>query len=84
VEDDQRRGRDDQDPDQLIAVFGAEDRVGGDPGRVVVGEAGEQAGADDGEQSGRAAGTEQGAASFRQVPLDVAAGSAVGVLSARH
>ena len=55
VEDDQRRGRERQNPEQLVAVLGAEDRVGGDPGRVVVGEPGQDPRADDGEQSGNCA-----------------------------
>ena len=37
VEDDQRRGREGEDPEQLVAVLGAEDRVGRDPSRIVVG-----------------------------------------------
>ena len=59
VEDDQRRGREGQHPEQLVAVLGAEDRVGGDPGRVVVGEAGEQAGADDRQQRRHRAAAQQ-------------------------
>ena len=38
------------DPDQLVAVVGAEHRVGRDPRRVIVGEAGEESRADDGEE----------------------------------
>ena len=62
VEDDQRRGREGEDPEQLVAVAGAEDRVGGDPGRVVVGEAGEDAGADHRQQRRDAAGAQQAVA----------------------
>ena len=43
VVDDQRRDRQQQDPEQRVAVAGAGDRVGRDPGRVVVREPGEQA-----------------------------------------
>ena len=55
VEDDQRRGGDDQDPYQLVAVFRPQQRVGRDPGRVVVGEPGQHPGPDHGEQRGQAA-----------------------------
>ena len=78
VEDDQRRGREGQNPEQLVAVLGAEDRVGGDPGRVVVGEAGQHARADHGEQRRHPAGTEQEGAAPGQVPVQVATGGAVG------
>ena len=44
VEDDQRDGGEREDPQQLVAVVGAEDRVGRDARRVVVGEAGEHPG----------------------------------------
>ena len=47
VEEDERAGRERQHPEQLVAVVGAEDRVRRDPGRVVVGEPGEQARAGD-------------------------------------
>jgi hypothetical protein len=50
VEDDERRGREAEDPQEPIAVAGPEDRVGGDPCRVVVREAGEQTRPGDGEQ----------------------------------
>ena len=50
VEHDQRDGGEQEHPQQLVAVVGAEHRVGGDAGRVVVGEPGEQAGTDDGQQ----------------------------------
>ena len=46
VEDHERDGGQQQHPQQLVAVIRAEYRVGGDAGRVVVGEAGEQPGAD--------------------------------------
>ena len=42
VEHHQGDGGEQEHPQQLVAVLGAEHRVGGDPGRVVVGEAGEQ------------------------------------------
>ena len=41
-----------QNPQQLVAVVGAQHRVGGDAGRVVVGESGEQPRAQHGEQCG--------------------------------
>lgn len=50
VEHHQRDGGQQQHPQQLIAVVGASTRIGGDAGRIVVGESGQQAGADDGEQ----------------------------------
>jgi hypothetical protein len=61
VEDNERGGREQQHPEQSVAEVGAEDRIGRDPGRVVVGEAGEHAGPDDGgkgEQAGVSAGVE--------------------------
>ena len=77
VEDDQRRGRERQDPEQLVAVLGAEDRVGGDPGRVVVGEAGEQPGPDHRQQRRDAAAAQQQVAAPGEAPVRVAAGGAV-------
>ena len=77
VEDDQRRGRERQHPEQLVAVAGAEDRVGGDPGRVVVGEAGEDAGTDHRQQRRDAAGAQQAVPVPGGPPVDVAAGRAV-------
>jgi hypothetical protein len=43
VEDNDGDGRPREHPEQPVAEVGAEDRVGGDAGRVVVGEAGENA-----------------------------------------
>jgi hypothetical protein len=48
VEDDERDRRQEEHPEQAIAEVGTEDRIGRDPGGVVVGEAGENAGPDDG------------------------------------
>jgi hypothetical protein len=42
VEEHERDGGQQQHPQQLVAVVRSEDRVGGDPGRIVVGQAGEQ------------------------------------------
>ena len=78
VEDDQRRGREGEDPEQLVAVFGAEDRVGGDPGRVVVGEPGQEPRADDGEQGGGGASPEQQMTAPREAPVRVATRGPVG------
>ena len=78
VKDDQRRGRERQDPEQLVAVLGAEDRVGGDAGGVVVGEAGEQARPDHGEQCRRGSAAEQQRAASGEPPMGVATGGAVG------
>ena len=50
VVDDQRRDREQQDPEQRVAVAGAGDRVRRDSGRVVIREPGEQAGAEHREQ----------------------------------
>ena len=47
VEDHQRGRGEHDDPEQLVPVVGAEDRVGRDAGRVVVGEPGQHAGAHD-------------------------------------
>lgn len=74
VEDDQRRGREGEHPEQLVAVLGAEDRVGGDPGRIVVGEPRQQARADHRQQRRQAARPQQPVATAGQV----AAGGAVG------
>jgi hypothetical protein len=43
VKDDQRRRREGEDPEQAIAVVGAENRVRRDPSRVVVGQSGQDA-----------------------------------------
>jgi hypothetical protein len=61
MEDDQRDGREQQHPEQPVAEVGAEDRIGRDAGRVVVGEAGENSWPDDGckgDQSRVSAGVE--------------------------
>ena len=50
MEQDQRDGGQRQHPQQLISVFSAEHRVGGDAGRVVVGETCDESGTDDREQ----------------------------------
>ena len=42
MEEHEGDGGEQEHPQQLVAVVRAEDRVGGDAGRVVVGEAGEQ------------------------------------------
>ena len=76
VEDDQRRGRQRQHPEQLVAVLGAEDRVGRDPGRVVVGEAGQQPGPDHRQQRRQRPAPQQQLAPPRDPPVDVATGGA--------
>src|SRR5206468_5053392 len=76
VEDDQRRGREGEDPEQLVAVLGAEDRVGGDPGRVVIGETGQQARPDHGEQRRQAAAAQQQVAAAAAPPARAATPSA--------
>jgi len=43
VEDDERRRREEEHPKELVPVARAHDRVRRDPGRIVVGEAREQA-----------------------------------------
>src|SRR5881409_1495940 len=53
VEEDERCCRGQQRPEERVAEVGAEDRVGRDPGRVVVGKAGQDSRADDGQQSER-------------------------------
>jgi hypothetical protein len=73
VEDDQRRGREGEDPEQLVAVLGAEDRVGGDPGRIVVGEAGQQARPDHCQQRRQPAAAQQQVTATRQPPVRVTA-----------
>jgi hypothetical protein len=50
VKDDQRGGRDREHPLQLIAVLGAQDRIGRDAGRVVIREPGEDSRAHHSEQ----------------------------------
>ena len=50
MEQDQRDGGEQQHPQQLVAVVGAENRVRGDAGRVVIGESGEQTRTDDRQQ----------------------------------
>jgi hypothetical protein len=55
VEEDQRGRREQQHPQQPIAVVGAEDRVGRDACRIVVRQAGEQARTEDREQGERCA-----------------------------
>ena len=52
VEDDQGGGGQRQHPDQRVAVVGAEQRVRRDPGRIVVGEPGEEPRADDRDERG--------------------------------
>ena len=55
VEEDERGRRGQQRPKESVAEVGAEDRVGGDPGRVVVGKAGQDPGPDDRQQGEREA-----------------------------
>jgi hypothetical protein len=69
VEDDQRRGREGEDPEQLVAVLGAEDRVGRDPGRIIVGEASQQPGSDHCEQRRQAAAAQQQVATAGHPPV---------------
>jgi hypothetical protein len=52
VEDDERGNRDTEDPEELVAVTGAEDRVRRYSRGIVVGETGEEAGTEDGEEGG--------------------------------
>jgi hypothetical protein len=66
VEEDERHGGQQQHPQQPVAIVSAEDRVGGDARRIVVGEPGQQAGPEDRQQRERnataphAAGEERG------------------------
>ena len=53
MEDHERGDREDEDPEELVAVTGAEDRVRRDPGGVVVGEAREDPGAKHGQKRGQ-------------------------------
>jgi hypothetical protein len=69
VEDDQSERRDREHPQQAIAELGAEDRVGGDPGGVVIGEPGQHARPDDREQRRHPAGTQQPPAAPDQMPV---------------
>ncbi len=51
VEDDQRAGGKEEDPEKLIAGLGTQHGVRRDPGGIVIGKAGEQPGAQDGKES---------------------------------
>ncbi len=86
VEDDQRHGGECEDPEQLVAVFGAEDRVGGDPGGIVVGESGEKPGADDGKQGGGRSPAEQKVTTPCEPPVGMATRGSMGaaVWHGRH
>ena len=77
VKDDQRTGGDGEDPEQLVAVVGAEDGVGRDSGGIVVGEAGEQAGADDRQQRHDRTSREKRAPTASEVPVDMTTGCAM-------
>ena len=76
VEQHEHHGRDGQHPQQLVAVVGTEDRVRGDPGRVVVGQPREEARPEDGGEGCEAAGLAQAHAPLvmpaRAVPVEMA------------
>ncbi len=50
VEQDEGDRGQQQDPQELVAVFGAEGGVGGDPGRIVIGEPGQEPRPDNADQ----------------------------------
>ena len=58
-------------------MIGAEDGVGRDSGGIVVGEAGEQAGADDRQQRHDRASREKRAPTASEVPVDMTTGCAM-------
>ena len=60
-------------PEQLVAVLRPEDRRGGDPGRVVVGKPGEDAGADDRQKHRGGSATQQQVPPPNQAGMNVAA-----------
>jgi hypothetical protein len=62
VEEDQRRGRGREHPQQAVAVVGAADRVRRDPGGIVVGESRQQPRTEHGDERDEAAAPQQAAA----------------------
>jgi hypothetical protein len=71
VVDDQRCGRECKDPEEPVAVLGAQDRVGGDPGGIVVREPSEQARPEHGEERRDPRGSEQPPAAADEMPVQV-------------